>query len=398
MDCEESAFRFEDQWRIEGRRWIAGVDEAGRGPLAGPVTAAAVTLPADFDPHALAGVRDSKQLNESERERLYEAIVKTAASYAVAHASPREIDGLDIRRASLLAMKRAVENLSTAPDYVLVDGRDYPDLDIPGEAVIKGDQKSLAVGAASILAKVTRDRMMDSLHARYPQYGFNRHKGYPTQHHRDALKLFGASAIHRKTFAHVPAADYDPQTTPEFREMIQRLDAAKTREEASSLKRELETFNLADGERRYLQRRLDYAVEAMKKAMRVHRPASVDIGADKETFALNYMKRKGYRLWDRNFHCREGEIDLVFNRDSLIVFVEVKSRSSKKFGMPYEAVTAAKRRKIIRAAERYLYERGLLEGWDIRYDIISILAPKNQTPQIEHFEDAFRVEEELQGF
>ncbi|MBN2327968.1 MAG: ribonuclease HII [Candidatus Omnitrophica bacterium] len=398
MDCEESIFLFEDQWRREGRRWIAGVDEAGRGPLAGPVTAAAVMLPGDLDPHALAGVRDSKQLNESERERLYELIVNTAASYAVAHATPREIDALDIRKASLLAMKRAVEKLSPAPDYVLVDGRDYPDLDIPGEAVIKGDQKSLAVGAASILAKVTRDRMMDSLHARHPQYGLDRHKGYPTQYHRDALMLFGASAIHRKTFAHVPAADYLPPVSPEFREMVQRLEAAKSGEEFSELRGKLESLNLAERERSHLQRRIDYAMEAMKKAMRLYRPASVDVGADKETFALKYMQRKGYRLWDRNFHCREGEIDLVFNRDSLIVFVEVKSRSSKKFGMPYEAVTAAKRRKIIRAAERYLYERGLLDGWDIRYDIISILAPKNQTPQIEHFEDAFRVEGELEGF
>lgn len=391
----ETAWQIENQLRSEGRRLIAGIDEVGRGPLAGPVVAAAVIFPDDLDPHILAGVRDSKQMTEAARERLYGVIAKTATAFAIAHATPQEIDALDIRKASLLAMQRAAENLTVSPEYALVDGRDYPNLKIPGKAVIKGDQLSVTIGAASIIAKVTRDRMMDALHTQYPQYGFDRHKGYPTEYHRNALQLFGASPLHRTTFAHVPAKDFIPLSSPQFQEFVKILLGAKTIEKLADLNKEIAQIEFSELERNYLERRLQYARDAVTQAQRRYHPASVDRGAGKETLAADYLQRKGYRLWERNFHCREGEIDLVVNRDSLIVFVEVKSRSSKEFGMPYEAVTPAKRRKIVRAADRYLYERGLLEGWDIRYDIVSILAPKNQSTQIEHIEDAFRVEEEL---
>lgn len=396
MAIVEPTFLNENRMREKGYRLIAGVDEAGRGPLAGPVVAAAAILPADLDPHVLAGVRDSKQLSESARERYYEIIVKTAVSFAAAYCSPREIEILDIRKASLLAMQRAVENLAIPPDYVLVDGRDYPALSIPGEAIVKGDQRSVTIGAASIIAKVTRDRMMDALHIRYPQYGFDRHKGYPTQHHRDALQLFGGSPLHRKTFAHVPSPEFIPQVTADFRTVVERLSETPPEEVLLNIEKELETLSLSAMERDYLIHRIQFIREALQKADRLRTPASVDVGAGKESLAAEYLQKKGYRLWERNYHCREGEIDLVVNRESLIVFVEVKSRSSQKFGMPSEAVTATKRRKIIRAAERYLYERGLLEGWYIRYDIVSILAPKNQSPLIEHIEDAFRVEGELE--
>lgn len=391
----EPTFLRENQLLQDGYNLIAGVDEVGRGPLAGPVVAAAVIFPGNLDPHIVAGVRDSKQLSESSRERLYDIITKTAAAFAVAHATAREIEMLDIRKASLLAMQRAVENLPIPPDYVLVDGRDYPALSIPGEAVVKGDRHCVTIGAASILAKVSRDRMMDALHTRYPQYGFDRHKGYPTQYHRDALQLFGACPLHRTTFAHVPPKDYIPESTPKFREFVNRLMSARKLVEMVELEKHRTTLPFSAMEHDYLTHRIQFAQEAMNKAQRLLHPSTVDVGASKETLAINYLQQNGYRLWERNFHCREGEIDLVMNRDTLIVFVEVKSRSTKNFGMPYEAVTPAKRRKIIRAADRYLYERGLLDGWDIRYDIVSILAPKNQCPQIEHIEDAFRVEGEL---
>jgi ribonuclease HII len=391
----EPTFQIEDRLRREGYRLIAGIDEVGRGPLAGPVVAAAVILPDDLDPHEIAGVRDSKLMTEAARERLYDVIAKTATSFAAAHATPREIETLDIRKASLLAMQRAVENLAVPPGYALVDGRDDPNLEIPVEAVIKGDRLSLTIGAASIIAKVTRDRMMDALHTQYPHYGFDRHKGYPTQYHRDALQLFGACPLHRTTFAHVPPKDFIPQSSPQFRAFAERLMSANKLEKLADLEKEIPKGAFSELERIYLERRVGFMRDAAAKSQRQFRPSNVDLGAGKELLAAEYLQQKGYRLWERNFHCREGEIDLVVNRDTLIVFVEVKSRSSKEFGMPYEAVTPAKRRKIIRAADRYLYERGLLEGWDIRYDIVSILAPKNQSPQIEHIEDAFRVEGEL---
>ncbi len=180
---ENPSFLLEEELRKTGIKKIAGVDEAGRGPLAGPVVAAAVILPENIEPHILTGIRDSKQLSEAERDHFFEIVTQHAVSYAVAKASPREIEMIDIRQASLLAMKRAVERLRIQPDYVLVDGRDSLDITIPVKSVIKGDQKSITIGAASILAKVTRDRIMKALHTRFPQYGFDRHKGYPTKYH-----------------------------------------------------------------------------------------------------------------------------------------------------------------------------------------------------------------------
>ena len=207
----------EEQLRKQGFKVIAGVDEAGRGPLAGPVVAAAVVLPEKIEPHLLAGIRDSKELSEGARERFYEKIIQVAEEYAVAQASAREIEQLDIRKASLLAMKRAVENLKSTPQYVLVDGRDYPDLDVAGEAIIRGDKKSITIGAASIVAKVIRDRIMKALDARYPRYGLAHHKGYPTEYHCTAIQLFGVSDQHRVTFCRVKEHLQSTELRPLFR-------------------------------------------------------------------------------------------------------------------------------------------------------------------------------------
>jgi len=182
--------------------WIAGSDEVGRGPLAGPVFAAAVIL----DPNQpIEGLRDSKKLSEKKREALYEVIQSKALSYAVAQASPKEIDEYNILQASLLAMKRAVLDLSVVPTHVLVDGNRLPDLPMPATAIIRGDQTEAAIQAASILAKVTRDRLMVKLDEQYPGYGFARHKGYPTKAHREALTRLGVTDIHRLTFKPVAA-------------------------------------------------------------------------------------------------------------------------------------------------------------------------------------------------
>jgi len=179
---------------------IAGVDEAGRGPLAGPVVAAAVILD-ELNP--IVGLADSKKLTALKRERLYDEIRAKALCCSIAEATVEEIDELNILQATLLAMRRAVEGLRLKPTKVLVDGNRLPVLDVLAEAIVKGDSKVQAISAASILAKVHRDRWCQELHAQYPQYGFDGHKGYGTAAHLQALKEFGATPWHRKSFAPV---------------------------------------------------------------------------------------------------------------------------------------------------------------------------------------------------
>ena len=193
--AEQSALN----WGAPGEL-VAGVDEAGRGPLAGPVVAAAVIL----DPiRPIAGLADSKALTAARREVLFAQIQAQALCFCTAEASREEIDCLNILQATLLAMQRAVQGLATAPARVLVDGNRLPLLAIPAEAIVKGDAKVSAISAASILAKVTRDRWCAQLHARYPHYGFDRHKGYGTAEHLVALAEHGACPEHRRSFAPV---------------------------------------------------------------------------------------------------------------------------------------------------------------------------------------------------
>ncbi len=190
---------------------VAGVDEVGRGPLAGDVVAAAVIL----DPQRpISGLADSKQLSEAQRERLYPLIIANARAWAVARASVAEIDQLNILQASLLAMSRAVMALATQPDFVYVDGNRCPKWGYASEAVVKGDSRIAEIAAASIIAKVTRDRELVELDAVYPGYGLARHKGYPTKEHILALHQLGVTPIHRCSFAPVAqalAAEKRPQ-------------------------------------------------------------------------------------------------------------------------------------------------------------------------------------------
>lgn len=181
---------------------IAGVDEVGRGPLVGPVVTAAVILP---EKYTIKGLTDSKKLSEKKREALYEMILNEARCWAIGRADVEEIDRLNILHATMLAMRRAVEALSIKPDHVMVDGNRCPDIDhiCSVEAVVKGDGKIPAISAASIIAKVTRDREMLELDARFPEYGFARHKGYPTRDHVAALMKYGVLSEHRRSFGPV---------------------------------------------------------------------------------------------------------------------------------------------------------------------------------------------------
>lgn len=188
---------YESQAKEKGYCCICGVDEAGRGPLAGNVYAAAIILPENCD---IEGINDSKKLSEKKREQLFEIICEKALSYSIGTANVQEIDSINILQATLLAMKRAVEGLKITPDYVFVDGNTMPHIDIQGQTIIKGDAKCISIAAASILAKVSRDRYMKEMDKLYPEYQFAKHKGYGTALHIQLIKEYGPCEIHRKTF------------------------------------------------------------------------------------------------------------------------------------------------------------------------------------------------------
>ena len=191
-------FELEKQAVSNGFSFVCGVDEAGRGPLAGPVCAAAVIFAPDTE---LGGVNDSKKLSEKKREALFDVICQKALAYSVAFASVEEIEEHNILNATYLAMNRAIEGLKIKADFALIDGNRIPkDIKIDCQTVVKGDSKSLSIAAASILAKVTRDRLLMEYHEKYPQYNFAKHKGYGTAEHMEAIRKFGISEVHRPSF------------------------------------------------------------------------------------------------------------------------------------------------------------------------------------------------------
>ena len=190
-------FEIENEYAAKGFNIICGIDEAGRGPLAGPVYAAAVILPSDC---VIDGLDDSKKLTEKKREALFDVIREKAAAYSVAFADEKEIDEINILNATFLAMKRAVDGLEIKPDLALVDGNQKPHTGVEELTVIKGDAKSMSIAAASVLAKVSRDRFMLEMAKKYPQYEFEKHKGYGTKLHYEKIAQYGISDIHRRTF------------------------------------------------------------------------------------------------------------------------------------------------------------------------------------------------------
>ena len=192
-----------DLWALEneiyasGVNILCGVDEAGRGPLAGPVCAAAVVLPRGLE---IPGLNDSKKLSEKRREALYDVIISSAMAYGIAFADVEEIERLNILHATFLAMNRAIAQLSVRPELALIDGNRDSDIEVPSRCIVKGDSRCADIAAASILAKVTRDRYMIKMAEQYPQYGFEQHKGYGTKPHYAALREHGASPLHRMSF------------------------------------------------------------------------------------------------------------------------------------------------------------------------------------------------------
>ena len=188
---------FEKEALAKGYKSVCGVDEAGRGPLAGPVCAAAVILPEGV---IIDGVNDSKKLSEKKRESLFDVIREQALSYSIAYATVDEIEEINILNATMLAMRRAIDGLDIKADYAMIDGNKIPPLDIDAECIVKGDAKSMSIACASILTKVSRDRLLYKYAEEYPMYGFDKHKGYGTKVHREAILKYGPCPYHRKSF------------------------------------------------------------------------------------------------------------------------------------------------------------------------------------------------------
>ncbi len=190
-------YSFEKQAIENGAKVVCGIDEAGRGPLAGPVFAAAVILPVDCE---IDGLNDSKKLSEKKRDLLFDEIIEKAVAYGIASVDEKTIDEINILQSDFLAMRKAVEKLEGKADFALIDGNQYPNTGLKELCIVKGDSKSPSIAAASILAKVSRDRFMTELDKKYPEYQFARHKGYGTKLHYECIEKYGVSPVHRKTF------------------------------------------------------------------------------------------------------------------------------------------------------------------------------------------------------
>ncbi len=311
--------------RARGFELVAGLDEAGRGPLAGPVVAAAVILDPGRSP---AGLADSKTLTPERREELAAVIRQKALAWAVAACEVAEIERLNILRASLTAMARAVDGLRPAPEFLLIDGNQNIESHLPQLTVVGGDALCPSISAASILAKVHRDRIMVEAHQRFPAYNFAANKGYGTAEHRRALELHGPCPLHRRTF------------------------------------RPVAQMSLGFG-------------------------PGPDLGAEAETLAGAFLERRGLRVIERNLRNRSGELDLIARDGEMLVFVEVKARTHSDFGRPEEAVDARKRARIIAAAREYL--AGLGGGPPAcRFDVVAVEYTGPGGPELRHLPDAFR--------
>lgn len=327
------SFSLETSLHAQGYGVIAGIDEAGRGTLAGPVVAGALVLPPPKDAPWLKEVRDSKQLTARQRDILSNRLFQESR-WAVGSATVAEIDSRGIVAATRLAMSRAVAQLAPPPEFLLIDGRDVTASGIPQRAVIDGDRLSFSIAAASIIAKVSRDRHMVQEELQYPGYGFSRHKGYGTAEHLAALRRLGPCPIHRRSFAPV-------------RELLGPTEDKRT---ATTNRRRL--------------------------------------GAAGERIAANYLRECGYRIRETNFRCPEGEIDIVAEDGDCLVLVEVRTRRGTSLGTPEESITKAKRQRLARLAEAYTQEKEGLPQ-DLRIDVVAVeMAAGGKLIRVELIKDA----------
>jgi ribonuclease HII len=285
---------------------------------------------------SLPGVRDSKTLSEAAREQAYASILASAVSIGIGLATPEEITELNILRAAHLAMRRAIENSPVRPDCLLVDGLPVPLLPAPSEAIVHGDALSMSIAAASIVAKVTRDRIMRDLDLQYPGYGFSENKGYPTPDHLRALATLGPSSVHRMGFAPV------------------RRAAGLTASESSS--------------------------------RTPHRE-----GLCGEEWAAIYLERLGHRILSKRYRAAHAEIDIVSEDGPMIVFVEVKASARRYSDLPSSRLDPEQVKRIGYAAEAFLAEHGITNR-PCRFDVVEVVRGRGRVPHIRHFRGAFMIE------
>ena len=305
-------FELETRLHRSGYVAVAGLDEVGRGTLAGPVAAGAVILPKKPRRKLFNLVRDSKQMSAPQRDEAYALITKAARSCAVGWADASEIDRYGIVPSVRLAMRRAIGRLADPPEHLLIDALALPSTNLPQSSIVRGDSKSLSIAAASVIAKVERDRLMIDLAESYPGYGFESHKGYATEQHREAIRELGPSPMHRMTF-----------------------------------------------------RPVAYAKDRLK---RVHPSTS---GEWAESFVVRDLIDRGLEIMSRNYRTRFGEVDLVARDETTLAFIEVRARRSRAFGSPAETISRAKAWRITAACHEYL-QRHKLTNADWRIDVAEV--------------------------
>ena len=366
----EQMLTIEKNLRKRGIQHIAGVDEAGRGPLAGPVVAAAVILPPDT---FIPGLNDSKALSEKRREELFETIHDIALAIGVGKASPQEIDKYNIRNATHRAMCEALAALGISPDRALIDGNAIPGSSFPEQAVIGGDRKSLSIAAASVIAKVTRDRLMIDYHAQYPAYGFAGHKGYGSADHLAALQKHGPCPIHRRSFRGV----FEANRSEDFEIFAEGIRSAMNLDQLQAIGK-----TIANAGNHIPQNE----VQALRTLYRKQRTRLQHSGPKGEQLAEKFIEQKGYRILARRFRALGGEIDLIAEKNDTLIFVEVKTATTPQFGQPEAWVTPAKQAQIIKIAKAYLHQHP--DHAAPRFDVIAIDLTQPR-PAIRHYENAF---------
>ena len=322
--------KYEKEIWDSGKSSVAGIDEAGRGPLAGPVVAAAVVFHRNSE--LIAGIHDSKKLTDKKRETLFNEIKTKAKAVGIGIVDANEIDRINILQATYKAMHQAIVNLKLKVDFLLIDGRSTPEKIAPQKAIIGGDRKCYSIAAASIIAKVYRDRLMRQYDSVFPGYGFGKHKGYGTKSHCEAIEKLRPSLIHRKTFKRVKEFVVDLQ-----KEKNTRL-----------------------------------------------------LGRYGEHAAALYLFRKGYEIIERNYHFGAyGELDIIARKNDTLCFVEVKTQRRPGFGAPETWVDEKKMTQLGQIAEAYLSENPNPD-LDCRFDVVAI-SMTDRSFKIKHLTDAFRL-------
>lgn len=363
----------EERWWSRGAQRVAGVDEVGRGCLAGPVVAAAVILrPGTWFP----GLDDSKKLPPEKRERLAAQVLEAAQAVGLGQVDAPEIDQTDILQASLKAMRLALAQLPEAPQQVLVDGNQRPGSPHPETAVVEGDSRSLSIAAASVVAKVHRDRLMVQYEEEYPGYGFAGHKGYGSPQHLEALEALGPCPLHRFSFGPVARLRRASASFALFRE---GLESCRGQAELERLALHIKagSADLLPGE-----------LEELRGLYRRRRQLLGGTGRRGEAEAAAYLVQRGYEILACGYRGAGGELDLVARQGMGLVFVEVKSAGAGALGHPEERVDAAKRAHLVRVARHYC-QHHQVEDRELRFDVIAVELGAGD-PRITHLQDAFR--------